>query len=69
MQIEQSASAGRVKIQDLIDDAKCFEVVRELRWPEGVRCPHCGGEHVIKFGRDVRNTGTDHVFMVSSELG
>ena len=33
MQIEQSASAGLVKIQDLIDDAKCFEVVRELRWP------------------------------------
>jgi transposase-like protein len=52
MQIEQSASAGLVKIQDLIDDAKCFEVVRELRWPESVRCPHCDGEHVIKFGRD-----------------
>jgi transposase-like protein len=52
MQIELSASAGLVKIQDLIDNAKCFEVVRELRWPEGVRCPHCGGQHVIKFGRD-----------------
>ena len=52
MQIEQSTSAGLVKIQDLINDAECLEVVQKLRWPEGVRCPHCGGDHVIKFGRD-----------------
>jgi hypothetical protein len=26
-------------IQNLIDDAKCFETVRQLRWPEGVVCP------------------------------
>jgi transposase-like protein len=37
-------------IQDLIDDAKCFATVRELRWPEGVKCPHCGSSHIIKRG-------------------
>jgi len=52
MPVKSTASAGLVKIQDLINDAKCFEVVRSLRWPEGVLCPHCGNEHVIKFGRD-----------------
>lgn len=31
-----------IKIQELIDDAKCYEHVRELRWPAGVECPHCG---------------------------
>jgi len=31
-----------VNLQQLIDDAKCFGVVRELRWPDGVRCPDCG---------------------------
>ncbi|WP_162176608.1 transposase, partial [Deinococcus frigens] len=25
----------------LLDDEKCFEVVRQLRWPDGVMCPHC----------------------------
>jgi transposase-like protein len=50
--MKSTASAGLVKIQDLINDAKCFEVVRSLRWPEGVLCSHCGNEHVIKFGRD-----------------
>lgn len=43
-----------LNIQRLIDDAKCFEVVRELRWPDGVIiCPHCGAaEHITKRGFD-----------------
>ena len=52
MELEHSASAGLVQIQDLIDDAKCFAAVRKMRWPEGVVCPHGEGKHVIKFGRD-----------------
>jgi transposase-like protein len=41
-----------LNIQNLIDDAKCFETVRELRWPDGVRCVHCGSTAVTKQGRD-----------------
>ena len=33
-----------VNIKDLLDDEKCFEAVRQLRWSEQVRCPHCNGE-------------------------
>jgi len=36
----------------LSDDAKCFETVRTLRWPEGVSCPHCGSLNITKQGRD-----------------
>ena len=39
-----------LSIEGLIDDAKCFEVVRELRWPAGVKCPHCGSHHITKQG-------------------
>ncbi|MCP4289027.1 MAG: transposase, partial [Gammaproteobacteria bacterium] len=39
-----------LNIQMLIDNAKCYEVVRALRWPEGVRCPHCVSERVSKRG-------------------
>ena len=28
-----------VNLQSLVDDAKCFDTVRRLRWPEGVRLP------------------------------
>ena len=39
-----------VNLQQLIDDAKCFAVVRELRWPDGVRCPQCESGTVKKRG-------------------
>ena len=31
----------------LIDDAKCFALVRQHRWPDGVRCPGCGGDLIV----------------------
>ncbi len=36
----------------LMDDRKCFEEVRKMRWPGGVRCPKCGSSHVAKRGFD-----------------
>lgn len=41
-----------VYIQKLIDDRKCFETVRELRWPQGVTCPHCDSSRITKQGHD-----------------
>ena len=50
--IEPVMGSGVVNIQDLIDDANCYRKVRELRWPEGVRCPFCGDERLLKQGFD-----------------
>jgi transposase-like protein len=41
-----------VNIQDLFDDAKCFQTVRDMRWPDGVACPLCSSTSVVKNGRD-----------------
>src|SRR5258708_28494579 len=41
-----------VNILGITDDAKCYEMVRQLRWPDGVRCPHCDSDTVVKQGRD-----------------
>src|SRR5919107_1756357 len=41
-----------VNLPSLIDDARCFELVRQHRWPEGVRCPGCGGAAIARDGRD-----------------
>lgn len=38
----------------LLDEDKCFEVIRAYRWPEGVRCPHCHTDQITKQGRDER---------------
>ena len=42
-----------ITIQNLIDDKKCFEVIREIRWPDGVVvCVNCGSIKVSKRGKD-----------------
>jgi transposase-like protein len=49
---DTGASAVFVNILGIIDDAKCYEMVRHLRWPGGVRCPRCDSGKVVKQGRD-----------------
>lgn len=39
-------------LQNLLDDATCYDEVRERRWPEGVRCPHCASPEVTRQGPD-----------------
>ena len=39
-----------LNIQHLINDAKCYEAVRELRWSNGVRCPDCQASAIRKRG-------------------
>ena len=46
------SSTSLVSLSSLIDDAKCYALVRQQRWPEGVRCPACGSATVIRHGRD-----------------
>ena len=41
-----------INLQDLLDDAKCYDTLRQLRWPEGVRCPHCAASRITKQGHD-----------------
>jgi transposase-like protein len=40
-------------LHSLLDDRKCYETVRRLRWPQGVRCPHCGADEISKQGFDM----------------
>ena len=41
-----------IHMQALIDDVKCFESVRNIRWPDGVQCPTCDSAAVTQQGRD-----------------
>src|SRR5215216_3866736 len=41
-----------VNLSGLLDDAKCFALARQHRWPEGVRCPCCDSGAVIRAGCD-----------------
>ncbi len=41
-----------INIRDLIDDAQCYQTVRDLRWPNGTSCPHCSAQVIIRDGKD-----------------
>src|SRR3982751_4573235 len=44
--------AELVNLASLLDDAKCFALVRQHRWPEGVRCPGCDSNAGVRAGHD-----------------
>jgi len=52
MKRKQRSEASLIKIHSLIDDAKCFETVRGIRWPDGVSCTKCSSTEVTRYGRD-----------------
>ena len=45
-----------VKISSLVDDKYCYEAIRGMRWPDGVKCPHCCSSCIIKHGVDDRQS-------------
>jgi transposase-like protein len=51
-QLFPQISKMKLQIQALVDDAHCYDVVRKMRWPDGVKCPHCESGYVIKRGHD-----------------
>ena len=46
------ASPQMINLTSLIDDTKCYELIRHHRWPEGVRCTSCSSAAVIRHGHD-----------------
>lgn len=47
-----TAVSDLVNLAGLLDEAKCFEMVRQHRWPQGARCPGCAGATVVRNGHD-----------------
>jgi len=41
-----------ISIKDLVSEAQCHETIRQLRWQEGVYCPHCDSGETIRRGYD-----------------
>jgi len=41
-----------IRLSALLDDAKCFDLIRQHRWPDGARCPSCDSGHVVRNGWD-----------------
>jgi transposase-like protein len=46
------ADPDLINIASLIDDAKCFDLIRRHRWPRWVCCVTCASQEVIRDGCD-----------------
>lgn len=46
------SSRELINLASLIDDAKCYELIRQHRWPDGIRCTTCSGTCVKRDGHD-----------------
>jgi len=44
-----------LRIKNLMDEKKCYEAIRKMRWKEGVYCPFCSSNNIIKRGKNDRN--------------
>jgi len=42
------------RLNNLIDEEKCYQEVRRIRWPNGVCCPGCTSNKIAKRGRNHR---------------
>jgi hypothetical protein len=41
-----------INLIHLLDDAKCYETVRKMRWLSAICCPKCNSLSIIKRGKD-----------------
>jgi len=39
-----------IRLSALLDDGKCFDLIRQQRWPDGVRCASCDSARVVRNG-------------------
>ena len=44
-----------INLLKLMDGAKCHDILREIRWKEGIKCPDCQSDVIIKNGYDAVN--------------
>ena len=42
----------QINITNLLDDVQGYQTVRELCSPDGITCPSCASQHIIKRGFD-----------------
>jgi hypothetical protein len=47
-----------IKLTNLLDEAECYEVIRQLRWPDGVVCLHCRSTELVRNSQTIAS-GTD----------
>jgi transposase-like protein len=49
-----------IQLHKILNVPLCWDILRSIRWVDGVFCPHCGCESVVKNGKDPIDTDNQH---------
>ena len=41
-----------IQLHKILDVAKCYEILRNIRWKNGVVCTKCSSKEIVKNGKD-----------------
>jgi transposase-like protein len=52
---QQQMPTATNHIHDLMDDGKCYETIRRMRWPCSVHCPRCTSNKIVRRGKNHRH--------------
>ena len=50
--MEKPCHENLLNIRQIVDDAKCYQKVRDMRWPNEICCPRCSSSNNIRHGKD-----------------
>jgi len=43
-------------IHDLMDDERCYETIRQKRWPHAIHCPRCTSNKIVEIVKNHRHS-------------
>jgi transposase-like protein len=50
----------QIQLHKILDVAKCYEILRSVRWESGLICTQCSSNNIVKNGKDALNTHLQH---------
>lgn len=49
-----------IQLHKLLNISHCWDILREVRWEDGVKCPECTSSVVVKNGKDPIDVDKQH---------
>ena len=56
-----------MKLYDLLDNDKCYECIRQIRWSDGVTYPRCTSNNIARQGKDESQSERQRYFCKSCQ--
>ena len=49
-----------IQLHKILNVSLCWDILRDIRWKEGVICPQCGSGSIVRNGKDTAHPDNQH---------